>query len=160
MKSLKIAAAMAVAVAALASCGNSTPKEKLSNDIDTLSYAVGLAQSQNLRMQIMQGGAIDTTYIDEFIKGLNEGAKVGEDKKKFAYYAGVSVGMGISSQGVKQLNYMVFGDDSTQTISMKNFMAGFSQGVAGKKTAFTVEQAMQIADQKINDLKAKNALKK
>lgn len=151
---------MAIAVAALASCGDSTPKENLANDVDSLSYAVGLTQSQNMRMQLVQGNAIDTTYMDEFVKGLNEGAKVGDDKKKFAYYAGVSVGMGISTQGVKQLNYMVFGDDSTKTISLKNFMAGFAEGVAGKKTSFTMDEAMRIAEQKVNQIKAKSALKK
>ena len=159
MNSLKSLALVAVGATMFVACNNSTPKESLKDDIDSLSYAMGLAQSQNMRMQIVEGGAIDTAYIDEFVKGMNEGAKVGNDKKKFAYYAGLSVGMGISSQGEKQMNYMIFGNDSTKSISMKNFMAGFTAGVKGTKAAFTMEQAQEIAQTKMAAIKAKSAMK-
>ena len=159
MKLVKVAAIVAICGATFASCNNSAPKSDLKNGIDSLSYAMGLAQSQNLRMQIKEGNAIDTAYIDEFIKGLNEGAKVGKDKKKFAYIAGLSVGMGISTQGLQQMNSMCFGNDTTQTISLKSFMSGFSAGIKGGKTAFTVEEAQNIAQQKVNELKAKSAIK-
>ena len=72
MKLVKVAAIVAICGATFASCNNSAPKSDLKNGIDSLSYAMGLAQSQNLRMQIKEGNAIDTAYIDEFIKGLNE----------------------------------------------------------------------------------------
>ena len=159
MKLVKVAAIVAICGATFASCNNSAPKSDLKNGIDSLSYAMGLAQSQNLRMQIKEGNAIDTAYIDEFIKGLNEGAKVGKDKKKFAYIAGLSVGMGISTQGLQLMNSMCFGNDTTQTISLKSFMSGFSAGIKGGKTAFTVEEAQNIAQQKVNELKAKSAIK-
>ncbi|MGI6223835.1 MAG: FKBP-type peptidyl-prolyl cis-trans isomerase N-terminal domain-containing protein [Prevotella sp.] len=159
MKLIKFAAIVAICGATFASCNNSAPKSNLKNGVDSLSYAMGLAQSQSLRMQLQEGSAIDTAYIDEFIKGLNEGSKVGKDKKKFAYIAGLSVGMGISTQGLQQMNSMCFGTDTTQSISLNNFMAGFSAGIKGSKTAFTVEEAQQIAQQKINELKAKSAMK-
>ena len=44
-------------------------------------------------------------------------------------------------QMVKGINHEVFGDDSTKTISLKNFMAGFITGTTGKKGLMTVEQA-------------------
>ena len=43
MKQLAFVAAMAIAAATLASCGNSTPKADLKNDVDTMSYAMGMA---------------------------------------------------------------------------------------------------------------------
>lgn len=159
MKLVRFAAIVAVCGATLASCNNSAPKSDLKNGIDSLSYAMGLAQSQSLSMQLREGNAIDTAYIGEFIKGLNEGAKVGKDKKKFAYIAGLSVGMGLSTQGMQQMNSMCFGSDTTQTLSMSKFMAGFTAGIKGSKTAFTMEQAQAIAQQKINELKAKSAIK-
>ncbi|MFW5544451.1 MAG: FKBP-type peptidyl-prolyl cis-trans isomerase, partial [Prevotella sp.] len=69
------------------------------------------------------------------------------------------VGMVISTQGLQQMNSMCFGNDTTQTISLKSFMSGFSAGIKGGKTAFTVEEAQNIAQQKVNELKAKSAIK-
>lgn len=99
---------------------------------------------------------VDTTYMDEFVKGLNEGASAGDDKKKAAYYAGIQIGQQISTQLVKGINHEVFGDDSTQTVSMKNLMAGFIGSVTGKKGLMTVEQAQQVANMKIRQIKAKS----
>ena len=68
MKSLKIVAVMAITAATFSACGNSsTPKADLKSDVDTMSYAIGLAQSQYVRQAIQQGQVIDTAYIDEFI---------------------------------------------------------------------------------------------
>ena len=97
---------------------------------------------------------IDTTYIDEFVKGLNDGANAGDNKKKAAYYMGVQIGQQISNRMVKGINHEIFGDDSTKTISLKNFMAGFVQGVHGKGI-MTMEQAGQVAQQKMMDIKSK-----
>ena len=131
MKKLFIAAVMAVAAMGMTSCGNSTPKPNLKTDVDTLSYAMGLSQTQGLKEYLVQMD-IDTTYIDAFVKGLNEGANAGDDKKKAAYFAGVNIGQQISNRMVKGINHEIFGEDSTKTISLKNFMAGFITGVTGK----------------------------
>ena len=146
----------AVAVAAImGSCTNGTPKADLKNDIDTLSYVVGLANTQGLKEYLTQRMEIDTTYIDEFIKGLNEAVNVGDNKKKAAYYAGLQIGQQISQQMIKGINYEIFGDDSTRTISLKNFMAGFVSGTTGKNGLMTVEEASQTAQTMIQSVKAK-----
>ena len=66
MKKLFIAAVMAVAAMGMTSCGNSTPKPNLKTDVDTLSYAMGLSQTQGLKEYLVQMD-IDTTYIDAFV---------------------------------------------------------------------------------------------
>lgn len=157
MKKFSIVAALAIAVASfVASCGNSgSNKPNLKNDVDTLSYAIGLAQTQGLKQYLVQMD-VDTTYMDAFIKGLREGANAGDDKKKAAYYMGIQIGQQISNRMVKGINHELFGEDSTKTISLKNFMAGFIQGVKGKKGLMTVEQAGQVAQMKMMSIKAKN----
>ena len=157
MKKFTFVAAMAIAAASIvASCGNSTSsKPNLKNDVDTLSYAMGMAQTQGLKQYLAQM-EIDTTYMDAFIKGLNEGANAGDDKKKAAHYMGIQIGQQISNRMVKGINHELFGEDSTKTISLKNFMAGFIQGVKGKKGLMTVEQAGQVAQMKMMSIKAKN----
>ncbi len=146
---------MAFAAATFVSCGNSTPKADLKDEVDTLSYAMGMAQTQGLKEYLSDRLQIDTAYMDDFIKGLNDGANAGDDKKKAAYYAGIQIGQQISSQMVKGINHEVFGGDSTRTISLKNFMAGFVSGTTGKKGLMTIEQAGRIAQEKMVSIKAK-----
>ncbi|HEY9550648.1 MAG TPA: FKBP-type peptidyl-prolyl cis-trans isomerase [Prevotella sp.] len=159
MKKLTFVAAMAIAAATFSSCGNSTPKADLKTDVDTMSYAMGMTQSQGLKEYLVGRMGIDTTYMDQFIKGLNDGANAGDDKGKAAYYAGIQIGQQISNQMVKGINQEVFGTDSTKSISLKNFMAGFITGTTGKKGVMNVQQAQQMATTMITNIRAKNMLK-
>jgi FKBP-type peptidyl-prolyl cis-trans isomerase FklB len=156
MKKFTFAACIAIAAAAFTSCGNGTPNANLKNDIDTLSYAMGMAQSDGLKEYLVERQGIDTAYIDEFIKGLNEGATAGDDKKKAAYYAGIQIGQQIGGQMVQGINYELFGADSTQTISLKNLLAGFVAGTTGKKQLMTIEKARMTVEQKMHEVKSKN----
>ena len=156
MKKFTIAAVAAVcAVMMYASCGNGAPKASLRSDVDTVSYAIGMAQTQGLKEYLVGRLGVDTTYMDEFIKGLNEGANAGDDKKKAAYYAGIQIGQQISNQMVKGINHELFGEDSTKTISLKNFMAGFISGTTGKGGLMTVDSAQQVAQEMMRAIKAK-----
>ena len=154
MKKYFILAAVAVA-AIMGSCTNGTPKADLKNDIDTLSYVVGLANTQGLKEYLTQRMEIDTTYIDEFIKGLNEAVNVGDNKKKAAYYAGLQIGQQVSKGMIDGLNYEIFGEDTTQTVSLKNFMAGFIAGTTGKDALMTVEEAATKAQTMVMTVKAR-----
>ena len=159
MKKIVFAAVAAVAAVMLGACGNGTPKANLKTDIDTVSYAIGIDQSQGLKEYLVGNMGVDTTYMDEFIKGLNEGANAGDDKKKAAYYAGIQIGQQISSQMVKSINYQLFGDDSTKTISLKNLMAGFVSGTTGKGALMTVDSARLVAQEMMRQIKAKSLMK-
>ena len=154
MKKFSILAAIAVA-AIMGSCTNGTPKADLKSDLDTLSYAFGIAQTQGLKEYLTMRMDVDTTYIDEFIKGLNEAANAGDNKKKAAYYAGLQIGQQISQQMIKGINYEIFGEDSTQTISLKNFMAGFISGTTGKNALMTIDEAYATAQSMMQTVKAR-----
>lgn len=118
------------AAAALTSCTVQAPKANLSTDIDSLSYAIGMARTEGLDQFLMQQG-IDSTQMAEFIKGFNEGAaKI--DKKDVAYMTGLQVGQMVSKQWVEGFNQQIFGNDSTQSLSRENLLAGFIAGVVGK----------------------------
>ena len=159
MKKLAFAACIAIAAAAFTSCGNGTPKANLKDEVDTLSYAIGMAQSDGLKQYLSERMGIDTAYIDDFIKGLNEGATAGDDKRKAAYYAGIQIGQQLGGQMLQGINYEVFGNDSTKSISLKNLLAGFVAGVTDKDQKMTLLQARATTDQKIQEIKAKEMLK-
>ena len=146
-------AAMAISAAFFTGCGNSTPKANLKSDVDTLSYVFGMARTQGLKEYLSQTG-VDTTYMADFIKGLNEGANSGDDKKKAAYYSGIQIGQQIANQWVSGMNRELFGDDSTKTISLKNLMAGFVSGIKGDGL-MTVDSAQVVAQAMMSSIKAK-----
>ena len=156
MKKFTFAALAAVSAVMMFACGNGTPKANLKSDVDTVSYAIGMAQTQGLKEYLVGRLGVDTAYMDDFIKGLNEGANAGDDKKKAAYYAGIQIGQQISNQMVKGINHELFGEDSTKTISLKNFMAGFIAGTVGKGGLMTVDSAAQVAQEMMRAIKAKN----
>ena len=146
---------MAIVAAGFTACGNGTPKANLKSDVDSMSYAIGMAQTQGLKEYLVDRLGVDTANIGEFIKGLNEGVNAGDNKKKAAYYAGIQIGQQISNQMVKGINHEVFGDDSTKSISLKNFMAGFISGTLGKQGLMTIEQAQTVAQTKMQEIKAR-----
>ena len=155
MKKFSIIAALVVA-AIVSSCGNGTPKADLKEELDTLSYAAGMTQSQGLKNYLAVQMGVDTTYMDEFIKGLNESAKAGDDPKSKAYYAGVQIGHQISSQIVRSINYQLFGpEDSVNTVSVDNFLAGFVAGVTEKGGLMTVHEADSTAMAKFQSFRQK-----
>lgn len=149
---------MAIAFAAiLASCTGKAPKANLKTDVDSLSYAIGMAQTQGLKDYLVRM-QMDTTYMDEFIKGLNEGVKK-TSKKKDAYFMGIQIGQQIKNQVIKGINHELFGADSTKTINMDNFLSGFISGTLGKDGKMTVQQAQTYAQMNMEKIKGKSMQK-
>lgn len=140
MKKISILFAVAVAMI-MASCNPSAPSASLKTDIDTLSYAIGMSQTQGLKEYLNARMGIDTTLVDDFLKGFYESVKSGDNKKKAAYYAGIQIGQQVSQGMVKNINQMIFGQDSTQTINENNVYAGFMAAVAGKFNIMDLDSA-------------------
>ncbi len=146
---------MAVAAAAsLASCTAQSPKANLKTDLDSLSYSIGMSQTQGLKGYLTGRMDVDTAYMAEFIKGVNEGASK-TSKKDIAYMAGIQIGQQISNQMMKGINQELFGADSTQTISKENFLAGFIAGTLEKGGVMTMEQAQAYTQTAMEAVKAK-----
>ena len=151
----KVSIFMAIAAAAsLASCTAQAPKANLKTDIDSLSYSIGMAQTQGLKGYVTGRLDVDTAYMAEFIKGLNEGANK-TSKKDIAYMAGLQIGQQISNQMMKGINQELFAGDSTKTISKDNFMAGFIAGTLEKGGVMTMEAAQEYTRTAMETIKAK-----
>ena len=151
----KVSIFMAIAAAAsLASCTAQAPKANLKTDIDSLSYSIGMAQTQGLKGYLTGRLDVDTAYMAEFIKGLNEGANK-TSKKDIAYMAGLQIGQQISNQMMKGINHELFGEDSVKTISKENFLAGFIAGTLEKGGLMTMEKAQSYTQTAMEAIKAK-----
>ena len=133
-----IFAVLVAAPAMLSSCHNGTPKANLKTEIDTISYELGIAMSpgEQLVGYLTQAGS-DSAYVDEFLKGFSEGMKVGDNKKKMAYYIGVMQGLQSKMQ-MPQLESQIFSGDSTKKVNMKNFISGYT-ALVKHKTALKID---------------------
>ena len=151
----KVSIFMAIAAAtSLASCTAQAPKANLKTDIDSLSYSIGMAQTQGLKGYLTGRLDVDTAYMADFIKGLNEGANK-TSKKDIAYMAGLQIGQQISNQMMKGINQELFAGDSTKTISKDNFLAGFIAGTLEKGGVMTMEAAQEYTRTAMETIKAK-----
>ena len=148
-----------ITAATLTSCGNSAPKPSLRSDVDSMSYALGMAQTQGLKPYLVNRMGVDTTYMDDFIQGLLDGVAAEGNDRKAAYFAGLQIGQQITNQMMPRINMDIFGNDSTEEVSMKNFMSGFVSGVSGKRGVMNYEQAGQLAQTMMQDIRRRSVEK-
>ena len=153
MKKVTLLAAV-VAAAGLSSCTAQAPKANLKTDIDTLSYAMGVAQTQGLREYALGRMGVDSTAIDEFVEGIIEGANK-TSKKEEAYMAGLQIGQQITKYMIPGITRELFGNDSTQTINKEAFMAAFIASTKQQKTLMNADSAMVYFRTKAEEFKAK-----
>src|SRR5574344_498416 len=151
MKKVTLLAAI-VATVSFASCTAQSPKPELKSDVDSLCYSIGMAQTQGLKEYLVGRLEVDTTYMDEFVKGVMDGAKK-TSKKEAAYMAGLQIGNQISNQMVKGITKEVFGGDSTK-FSKNDFLAGFIAGTLNKGGKMTMQAAQAYVQTRMESIKA------
>lgn len=142
MKKIASLAAMAISVAAMVSCGQARPpKANLQSDIDTLSYVIGVELGNEIKTSGMLENQlhVDSAYLADFLRGVNEAARVGEDKGKAAYLAGLQIGAQLGQQILANMESQYFGNDSTKGFSRDNVLAAFNSVVAGSTPLLSVD---------------------
>ena len=101
----------------------------------------------------MQQG-IDSAHVVDFVKGFNEGATK-LDSKDAAYIIGLQVGQMVSKQWVEGFNRQIFGNDSTQTLSREQMLAGFVAGTLGREDVMTRMQAQTYMSTEMDAIREK-----
>lgn len=125
----------------------------LTAQIDTFSYAMGLAQTQGLKGFIMYRLGVDTLYMADFVKGLKAGIKAGDNAKSAAFYAGIQIGQQVGNQIIPGVSREVFGD-TEELINKDFFLAGFIAGVTGKNLLLQPMEAQMIAMTLMEEIQA------
>ena len=159
MKKVGILAAVAIATG-LASCTAQAPKATLKTDVDSLSYAIGISQTNGLKDYLSQRMEMDTAYIADFLKGVNDAANK-TSKKDQAYLLGLQIGSQMAGpQAIKGMNHQLFADDSTMTVNKSDILAGVFAGVLNKDMKITPEEAQVLIQKMMESIKGKAAEKK
>ncbi len=143
MKKIVSSTIMVVTAALMFSCGNTNPKVKLRNTVDSLSYAYGVKYTNGLRGYLEQQAHIDSIYMSEFYKGVMDGFKAGNDKKRNAYYWGLQIGQR-ANEILMERDAELTSKDSVPFLSRDKFIAGFINGAR--------EQGVQLDSRQIDSL--------
>ena len=152
MKKIVLFAAI-VAAAGLASCTAQAPKANLKSEVDSLSYMMGITNTQGLQDFAAQRLGVDSANWADFLKGVEEGINKVSKKEK-AYAAGIQIGQQVGGDMLENINNSLFGGDSTQTISKDNFLAGFFAALKNKNE-ISMDNARAFVETHTEAIKAK-----
>ena len=152
MKKIVLFAAI-VAAAGLASCTAQAPKANMKSEIDSLSYMMGVTNTQGLSDFAAQRLGVDSTNYADFVRGIQDGIHKASKQEK-AYIAGVQIGQQVGGDMFEQISQQVFGNDSAQTLSKDNFLAGFIAAVKNGAVV-SVEDARTYVETHTEAIKAK-----
>lgn len=127
---------------------------KFNDDIDSLSFVLGVSHSNGLFEYLQERLDVDTAYISDYIKGVYVGTQSVSDPSQNAFYAGVQIGQQISNQMITGINSELFGDNETRGISMSHFLTGFVLGINNNSDEALFSKAtkeVEILMEKIKD---------
>ena len=152
MKKIVLFAAI-VAAAGLASCTAQAPKANMKSEIDSLSYMMGVTNTQGLSDFAAQRLGVDSASYSDFVRGIQDGIHKSSKQEK-AYIAGIQIGQQVSGDMFEQISQQVFGNDSTQALNKDNFLAGFIAAVKNGAVV-SVEDARMYVETHTDAIKAK-----
>lgn len=153
MKKFMMMAAVVASAMSFTACNNGG-KANLKTDVDTIAYCLGIAQSQGLKQYMTMQLGVDSAYIDQFIKGMKEGAMNEANPKKDAYMKGLEVGKQVQ-QMAKGLSQEVFAGDSTQSVNVGTLLSGLIAGLQGTDT-LTSENAYKKFNEMLEPVRQAN----
>ena len=154
MKKLVFLAAAAAALLVV-SCQKNVSAD-LKEDVDSLTYELGVAQADGLKQYMTFQLGVDSTQIDEFLRGVQEGALNEPSAKEDAYRKGLDVGKQVQ-QMIKGLTQEVYGNDSTKTLNVNNLLAGLIDGLKGNAN-MSAQEAMESFEARLAPIKEQNLL--
>ncbi|WP_332457337.1 FKBP-type peptidyl-prolyl cis-trans isomerase [Petrimonas sp.] len=115
------------------------------------------ALQKEMNAKIDSLNKVNAPKLDEFIKGLKESLKGGEEKS--AYIQGLSIGHQISQQMLPQFGTMLFGQDSTKKINNDQMLAGLISTLKNQSTAISKVDANGLIQRKVEQAQAKEQAK-
>ena len=155
MKKIVLFAAVAAAMG-LASCTNQAPKASFKGETDSLSYMLGIANTEGLEMFTKRQFGIDSIQMNDFIEGFLKGINTTASTNK-SYNAGYQLGQQVGGQGFDNMDQGIFGNDSTRSLNRDNFLAGFVEALQ-KKTQISAHTANEYVSNYMKELRNKQLI--
>ena len=125
-----------------------TPVEEplqLLGSSDSVSYAAGMRLTEGLIPFLLQQ-KVDTTLMDDFLRGFREAVKAADDPKQKAYLVGMDIARQLNERMVPGM-IKEFQDSPDSIISEKLFK-GFEDALKGDTSVFTTDAATKYFSEK------------
>jgi FKBP-type peptidyl-prolyl cis-trans isomerase FklB len=107
-----------------------TDGDDLKTKIDSVSYAMGAAQSNGLRNYAVQQLGVDSAYFADFVRGIREGVSATKTPKEKAYAAGQQIAGDVLEKILPNVNTQIFkAPDETHTLNKALLIEGFITAV-------------------------------
>ena len=116
--------------------------------IDTFSYHFGRANSNGLKNFISQRMDVDTTYIDDFVKGFEQMTLTEADKREKARLAGIEIRQQVEEQVYPGVSKQV--NDSADVLNKALFVQGFRDGFYGKNTTISMDSTQKLVKKQLD----------
>ncbi len=95
--------------------------------IDEFSFHFGRANTSGLKNYLVQRMGIDVKYLDDFMKGFEQGALTEEDKRMKARLAGMEIREQVNEQVIPQAAAQI--DEEKDLLNHEKFLDGFRAGI-------------------------------
>lgn len=95
--------------------------------IDEFSFHFGRANTNGLKNYLAQRMGVDPAYMEDFIKGFNDGKLNEEDKRAKARLAGKEIRQQVEEQVIPQAASSI--DEEVDKLNHAKFMEGFRAGI-------------------------------
>ncbi|MDD7318398.1 MAG: FKBP-type peptidyl-prolyl cis-trans isomerase [Prevotella sp.] len=125
----------------------------LSTGIDSLCYAMGLAQSMSVKSYVADQLKVDTTYMDAFIEGFMDAANRELTGEEAARFAGNSIGLQVAKTMIPTMEDDIKSADENLVFDRNAFISAFVSGINGNNALMTKEQAQKVSREKMAQLK-------
>lgn len=110
--------------------------------VDTFSYACGKANTQGLKAYLAQRLGVDTTYMEDFMKGFDQAVLTEADKKAKARMAGIEIRQQVETQILPGVNKQI--SDSAEILIKDRFIQGFKDGLLGANMYISMDSTQKI----------------
>ena len=160
MKKILIAALVLVASASFspADAGKKKPVPvpaeeplQLIGSSDSVSYAAGMRLTEGLIPFLLQQ-KVDTTLMDDFLRGFREVVKSGDNPQQRAYMIGMDIARQLNERMVPGMTKEF--QDSPDSIIAEKLYKGFEAALKGDTSVFTTDAATKYFTEKLQADKA------
>lgn len=116
--------------------------------IDTFSYHFGRANSSGLKNYLAQRMDIDTTFVEDFVKGFAQQLLTEADKREKARLAGIEIRRQVEEQVFPNANNQV--NDSVDLLNKALFIQGFLDGVTGENATISPDSTQKLVKKQMD----------
>lgn len=127
--------------ASLYCCTSSKENVVLESVDDSLSYAVSMLVSEDLPKMMAEDG-IDSTTVDDFLRGVRAAFPLDDSPESKAYMSGVMVAVEAAGM-LDKANKAIYPDEKDKKVDRKLFLEGVVATATGNKGVMSVPYAIE-----------------